>query len=80
MELVALLFLPSLRVFEKEYLSPQIAGLASDAVAIALLDGRDHINSIDLLELGREVLTGSIYELQAKLHELQLENPHRQNR
>lgn len=76
MELVALLFSPSLRVFDKEYLSPRIAGLASDAAVIALLDGRDHINAINLLELGREVLIGSIYELRAELHEPHLEHPH----
>ena len=75
MELLPLLFLPSLHNHDKEHLLPQIAGLASDSAAIALLDGRSHTTAINLLELGRGVLTGSLYDLRSDLHELHSVHP-----
>lgn len=73
-ELVPLLFLPSLSNHDREHLLPEIEGLASDAAAIALIDGQDCFNVVTILELGRGLLHGSLYDLRSDLDELRLEH------
>ncbi|KAF9771826.1 hypothetical protein IL306_010511 [Fusarium sp. DS 682] len=74
-ELAPLLFLNSLHNQDKEHILPQIVGLALDAAAIALLGGKGVGESINLLEMGRGILTVSLYDLRADLRELRSKHP-----
>jgi hypothetical protein len=69
-ELVHLLFLPSLSNYDREYSLSEMEGLASDGAAIALTNGQDCFQAVNLLELGRGLLHGSLYDLRSDLDEL----------
>ena len=70
------LFTPrSLDVSDKQRLLVNISGLASDAAAIALNAEKLPFDAIQLLELGREVIAGSLNEIRADISELQPKHP-----
>ncbi|KAM3069480.1 hypothetical protein ACMFMG_005585 [Clarireedia jacksonii] len=73
--LVPILAPRSLEASDKQRLLVQVSGLASDAAAIALNATKTPFDAIQLLELGREVIAGSLNEIRADIFELQQEHP-----
>ena len=74
--LVPLLTPRSLEISDKQYLLTQVLDLASSAAAIALKAARTASDAVQVLELGRGVITGSINELRADISDLQQKHPH----
>ncbi|KAF5989603.1 TPR domain-containing protein [Fusarium bulbicola] len=74
-QLAPLLSPPSLENKDKQHLLAEIAGLASDAAAIALLAGKGTLSAIRLLETGRGVLASSLQDLRVDISELQMKHP-----
>ncbi|CAG8428350.1 unnamed protein product [Penicillium salamii] len=64
----------SLDISDKQHLLTEITGLASDAVAITLMVGETPCQALQLLELGRGVIMGSINEMRADISDLQRQN------
>ena len=73
--LVPLLTPRSLQNSDKQYLLASIAGLASDAAAVSLNAGHPPFDAIQVLELGRGVITGSLNEMRADISNLQRQHP-----
>jgi tetratricopeptide (TPR) repeat protein len=73
--LVPLLTLRSLEASDKQRLLMSISGLASDAAAIALNAAKTPSDAIQLLELGREIIAGSLNEIRADVSELHQKHP-----
>ena len=71
MSLVYLLTPHYLEISDKQYLLTDLVGLASDAAAVALNAARTPFDAIQVLELGREVITGSLNEMRVDVSELQ---------
>ncbi len=68
--LIPLLTPRSLADSDKQHLLAEVAGLASDAAAVALMADESPYEAIRLLELGRGVITGSLNEIRADLSDL----------
>ncbi|KAM0236981.1 hypothetical protein ACHAP5_009221 [Fusarium lateritium] len=60
---------------DKLYVLSQLAGLASDAAAVALNAGKDLSVALGLLEMGRGVLTQSMEEMRTDRASLQVQHP-----
>ena len=65
----------SLENSDKQRLLVRTSGLASDGAAIALNAAQSPVHAIQLLELGREVIAGSLNEIRADISELQQKHP-----
>lgn len=65
----------SLEASDKQRLLVNISGLASDAAAVALNAAKTPFDTIQLLELGREVIAGSLNELRVDISEFQQKHP-----
>ncbi|KAI7762750.1 hypothetical protein LZL87_008191 [Fusarium oxysporum] len=74
-QLAPLLSPPSLHTKDKQHLLAEIAGLASDAAAIALLAGKSPLSAIRLLETGRGVLASSLQDLRVDISALENRHP-----
>ncbi|KAF4442531.1 TPR domain-containing [Fusarium acutatum] len=74
-QLAPLLSPPSLQNKDKQHLLAEIAGLGSDAAAIALLAGKGPLSAIRLLETGRGVLGSSLQDLRVDISELEKKHP-----
>ena len=72
---VPLLTPRSLETSDKQHLLTDLVGLASDAAATALNAARIPFDAIQLLELGRGVITGSLNEMRLDIFELQQKHP-----
>jgi hypothetical protein len=72
---VPLLTPRSLEASDKQRLLLNISGLASDAAATALNATKTPFDAIQLLELGRAVIAGSLNEIRADISELQQKHP-----
>ncbi|KAF5718522.1 TPR domain-containing protein [Fusarium globosum] len=66
---------PSLQNKDKQHLLAEIAGLASDAAAIALLAGKGPLSAIRLLETGHGVLGSSLQDFRVDISELEKKHP-----
>jgi hypothetical protein len=75
LSLVPLLTPRSLETSDKQHLLTDIVGLASDAAAIALNAAKTPFDAIQVLELGRGVIAGSLNEMRADISELQQKHP-----
>ncbi|KAE8442781.1 hypothetical protein EG329_002869 [Mollisiaceae sp. DMI_Dod_QoI] len=64
-----------LAVSDKQRILVDISGLASDAAAVALNAGKTPFDAIQLLELGREVIAGSLIDIRADISVLQQKYP-----
>jgi hypothetical protein len=73
--LVPLLTPRALETSDKQRLLVNISGLASDAAASALNALKTPFDAIQLLELGREVIAGSLNEIRADISEFQQKHP-----
>lgn len=73
--LIPLLTLRSLETSDKQHLLTQIINLASNASAMALNAAKTPLDAVQVLELGRGVITGSINELRADIFDLQQKHP-----
>jgi len=60
---------------DKQNLLPTAVGLASDAAAVALIAGKTQYEAIQLLEVGRGVILGSLNEMRVDISDLQLKHP-----
>ncbi|KAJ5720225.1 TPR Domain containing protein [Penicillium malachiteum] len=65
----------SLDVSDKQYLLAEFSGLASDAAAATLIAGETPYEALQLLELGRGVIMGSINEMRADISNLLQQHP-----
>ena len=65
----------SLENSDKQNLLRQIVGLAVDAAAVALNAGKKAFEAVQLLELGRGVVAGSLSELRTDIRDLQNRHP-----
>ncbi|KAI8648309.1 CHAT domain-containing protein [Fusarium sp. Ph1] len=74
-QLVPLLSPPSLQTKDKQHLLSAIAGLASDAAAIALLADKGPLAAVRLLETGRGVLASSLQDLRVDISGLEERHP-----
>ena len=75
MSLIALLTPRSLETSDRQNLLTEVAGLASDAAAIALMAAKSPYEAIQLLELGRGIIAASLNELRADVFNLQQKHP-----
>lgn len=66
----------ALETSDKQRLLRDFSELASDAAAVALNAGKKPFDAIQLLELGRGVIAGSLIEMRADISELQQKHPH----
>ncbi|KAF4345820.1 tpr domain protein [Fusarium beomiforme] len=73
--LVPLLTPRSLENSDKQHLLLEVVGLASDAAAVALMAEATTHDAIQLLEIGRGIITGSMNEMRGDVSELQQEDP-----
>lgn len=73
--LIPLLTPRSLQNTDKQHLLSQAAGLASDAAAIALAAGKGSTAAIEMLETGRGVLVGTLYDMRTDLSALEQQHP-----
>lgn len=73
--LVPLLTPRSLSNSDKQHLLTDMVGLASDAAAVALMAEKSPHEAIQLLELGRGVIIGSLDELRTDASDLQQQHP-----
>ncbi len=60
---------------DKQKLLARAVGLASDAAAVALIAEKTQYEAIQLLEVGRGVILGSLNEMRADISDLQLKHP-----
>ncbi len=60
---------------DKQNLLTKAVGLASDAAAVALIAEKTQYEAIQLLEVGRGVILGSLNEMRADISDLQLKHP-----
>lgn len=60
---------------DKQHFMTQVAGLTSDATAATLLAGEGANKAIELLELGRGIILGSLMETRTDLTELRKQHP-----
>ncbi|KAL2669750.1 hypothetical protein Neosp_015195 [[Neocosmospora] mangrovei] len=74
------LVLRSLDNVDKQHLLSQLAGLASEAAAVALRAGKGVLEAVKVLELGRGVLASSIEDLRTDVIGLQNEHPELANK
>ncbi|EXK43410.1 hypothetical protein FOMG_06025 [Fusarium oxysporum f. sp. melonis 26406] len=74
-QLAPLLSPPWLHTKDKQHLLAEIAGLASDAAAIALLAGKGPLSAIRLRETGRGVLASSLQDLRVDISALEIRHP-----
>ncbi|KIW80555.1 hypothetical protein Z517_07171 [Fonsecaea pedrosoi CBS 271.37] len=65
----------SLENADKQNKLREVVGLAGDAAAIALNAGKNAFEALQILELGRGVITGSLSELRTDLRDLQNHHP-----
>ena len=75
MSLIGLLTTRSLETSDRQNLLTEVAGLASDAAAIALMVAKSPYETIQLLELGRGIIAASLNELRADIFDLQQKHP-----
>ena len=73
--LIPLITTRSLSTSDRQNLVTEIAGLASDAAAIALEAEESPYEAIRLLELGRGIIAASLNELRADVYDLQQKHP-----
>ncbi|KAH6984501.1 CHAT domain-containing protein [Ilyonectria sp. MPI-CAGE-AT-0026] len=73
--LVPLLAPRSLENSDKQHWLSGVAGLASDAAAIALNANKDPFDALQLLELGRGIISGSLNDIRADVDELVSSHP-----
>ncbi|KAI6352923.1 hypothetical protein MCOR31_011814 [Pyricularia oryzae] len=73
--LVPLLSPFSLQSADKQHQLRQVAGLASNAAAIALCAGQEPLAALQMLETGRGVLTGSLYNIRTDISGLKEKHP-----
>lgn len=66
----------ALETSDKQRLLRDYSELPSDAAAVALNAGKKPFDAIQLLELGRGVIAGSLVEMRADISELQQKYPH----
>ncbi|RYP19528.1 hypothetical protein DL767_009626 [Monosporascus sp. MG133] len=66
-QLIPLLTPRSLQNIDKQHLLSQTAELALDAAAIALQAGKGNVAAIQMLETGRGVLIGSLYDIRTDI-------------
>jgi hypothetical protein len=67
MQLVPLLTPRFLKNADKQHLLTTVAGLASDLAATALYAANDTFDAVQLLELGRGVISGSLSEMRTDI-------------
>ena len=60
---------------DKQYILGQFSGLASMAAALALEVGKDAYQALELLELGRCIITGLLLEIRIDISDLQQQHP-----
>ncbi|KAK8115636.1 hypothetical protein PG984_012138 [Apiospora sp. TS-2023a] len=70
-QLVPLLASRSLQNTDKEAVLYRTAGLASDAAAVALQAGEGVFKAIEMLEMGRGLLMGSLYDIRTDVSTLE---------
>ena len=75
MSLIAVLTSRSLETSDRQNLLTEVAGLASDAAAIALKAAKSPYEAIRLLEIGRGIIAASLNELRADVFDLQQKHP-----
>ncbi|KAH6884618.1 CHAT domain-containing protein [Thelonectria olida] len=73
--LVSQLTSRSLQSVDKQHSLSSVAGLATDAAAVAIYAGRGPLAALKFLERGRGVLTTSLEELRTDIVSLQQEHP-----
>ncbi|KAM3067025.1 hypothetical protein ACMFMG_011807 [Clarireedia jacksonii] len=73
--LIALLITRSLETSDRQKLLTEVAALASDAAAIALMAEKSPYEVIQLLELGRGIIAASLNDLRADIYDLQQKHP-----
>ncbi|KAF9764188.1 hypothetical protein IL306_002862 [Fusarium sp. DS 682] len=73
--LVPLLTPRSLENSDKQHLLTEVVGLASDAAAVALMAEATTHDAVQLLEIGRGIITGSMNEMRGDVSELQQKDP-----
>ncbi|KAK1773057.1 LOW QUALITY PROTEIN: hypothetical protein QBC45DRAFT_455738 [Copromyces sp. CBS 386.78] len=73
--LIPLLTPRSLENSDKQYLLTEVSGLASDAAAVTLMVGKTPYKAMQLLELGRGVIIGSLREMRTDISNLQQKHP-----
>ncbi|KAJ3577748.1 hypothetical protein NPX13_g2817 [Xylaria arbuscula] len=73
--LITLLTPRALENSDKQHLLAEVVGLASDAAAVAVRAGKTPYEAIQLLELGRGVIVGSMDEMRANISDLQYKHP-----
>lgn len=71
MDLIPLMTPRSLESLDRRHLLAEVVGLASDAAAIALNASKTPFEALQLLELGRGVIAGSLSDLHPDMTELQ---------
>ncbi|RYP34795.1 hypothetical protein DL768_011034 [Monosporascus sp. mg162] len=74
-QLIPLLAPRSLQNTDKQHLLSQAAGLASDAAAVALQASKGNVTAIEMLETGRGVLTGTLYDMRTDFSTLRQQYP-----
>ncbi|KAH7131135.1 hypothetical protein EDB81DRAFT_906012 [Dactylonectria macrodidyma] len=70
----------SLENSDKQHWLSGIAGLASDAAAVALNAHKDPFDAVQLLELGRGIISGSLNDIRADVEELVSSHPNLRER
>ncbi|PQE31524.1 TPR domain-containing protein [Rutstroemia sp. NJR-2017a WRK4] len=73
--LISLLTIRSLETSDRQHLVTEVAGLASDAAAIALIAEKSPYEAIRLLELGYGIIAASLNELRTDIYDLQEKHP-----
>ncbi|KAI1104103.1 CHAT domain-containing protein [Jackrogersella minutella] len=73
--LIPLLTPQSIENSDKQYLLMEAIGLASDAAAVALMADKSPYEAIQLLELARGVIVGSLADMRTDISDLQEESP-----
>ncbi|KAF4980507.1 hypothetical protein FZEAL_3495 [Fusarium zealandicum] len=74
-DLVPLLILRSHRHEDRQALLQQAVAIASDAAAIAMLHNKGAAHAVELLEIGRNVISNSLQDLRTDLFKLQEKHP-----
>ena len=73
--LIPLLTPRSLGNSDVQHILGEIAGVASDAAALAVLAKKDPFSAVEMLEIGRSVLVGSLEEIRIDLLDLNRKHP-----
>ncbi|RYP58987.1 hypothetical protein DL771_011041 [Monosporascus sp. 5C6A] len=74
-QLIPLLAPRSLQNTDKQHLLSQAAGLASDAAAVTLQASKGSVAAIEMLETGRGILIGTLYDMRTDFSALQRQYP-----